>query len=108
MDEIKDLIKKLADKVQSDDEIKALIDSAYERSLQLLNDNMDAVERVAAYLLEHETMYAKEFELVFNGEPVPENINKTVVQTAPESEEKTEFQVEQDDKAETNPEDTQN
>jgi hypothetical protein len=53
-------------------------------------------------------MYAKEFELVFNGEPVPENINKTVVQTASESEAKAEPQTEQDNKAEINPEDTQN
>ena len=53
-----------------DEEIKAMIDNAYQRAQQLLTDNMDALERVAAYLLEHETMYAAEFEKVFNGEPV--------------------------------------
>ena len=53
-----------------DEEIKAMIDNAYQRALQLLNDNMEAMERVAAYLLEHETMYAAEFEKVFNGESV--------------------------------------
>ena len=47
-----------------------MIDNAYQRALQLLNDNMEAMERVAAYLLEHETMYAAEFEKVFNGESV--------------------------------------
>jgi len=71
-----------------DEEIKALIDSAYERSLQLLNDNMPALERVAAYLLEHETMYAKEFELVFNGEPVPEKVEETPVQPETDKAEK--------------------
>ena len=53
-----------------DEEIKAMIDNAYARALQLLNDNMEALERVAAYLLEHETMYAVEFEKVFNGESI--------------------------------------
>ncbi|MBR2472907.1 MAG: ATP-dependent zinc metalloprotease FtsH, partial [Clostridia bacterium] len=53
-----------------DEEIKAMIDNAYQRALQLLNDNMEAMERVAAYLLEYETMYAAEFEKVFNGESV--------------------------------------
>ena len=88
-----------------DEEIKALIDSAYERSLQLLRDNMPALERVAAYLLEHETMYAKEFELVFNGEPVPEEVAETPARAEADTAAQAEAPAEQ---TENKPEQDQN
>lgn len=68
-----------------DEEIKAMIDNAYQRAQQLLIDNMDALERVAAYLLEHETMYAAEFEKVFLGETVETTNTETVVEKAEEN-----------------------
>ena len=75
-----------------DEEVKAMIDNAYERAQQLLTDNMDALERVAAYLLEHETMYAAEFEKVFNGEVVdaPENTEVASTEVAMENVDNTE------------------
>ena len=58
-----------------DEEVKAIIDRAYQRCEQMLQDNMAALDRVAAYLLEYETMSGDAFEKVFNGEeaagPIP-------------------------------------
>ena len=49
-----------------DEEIKALLDTAYTRCRQILSENMDALERTAQYLLEFETMSADDFKLVFD------------------------------------------
>ena len=49
-----------------DEEIKALLDSAYERCRQILSENREALERTAQYLLEFETMSAEDFKLVFD------------------------------------------
>ncbi len=52
---------------QIDDEIKRIIDSAYERCTKLLEDNMDKLKIVAEELLEKETIDAKRFEELFSG-----------------------------------------
>ncbi len=51
-----------------DEEVKRIIDEAYRRCEQMLREHMDILDRVAAYLLEHETMSGEAFEKVFNGE----------------------------------------
>lgn len=51
-----------------DEEVKRIIDEAYRRCEQMLQGHMDILDRVAAYLLEHETMSGEAFEKVFNGE----------------------------------------
>lgn len=48
-----------------DEEIKAIIDAAYERCRVILTGQRQELELVATYLLEHETMDADTFELVF-------------------------------------------
>ena len=50
-----------------DTEIKALIDEAYRRCEGILIRRRAELERVAAYLLENETMDAAEFEKIFQG-----------------------------------------
>ena len=51
-----------------DEEVKRIIDEAYRRCEQMLQEHMDILDRVAAYLLDHETMSGEAFEKVFNGE----------------------------------------
>jgi len=53
-----------------DDEVKAVIDSAYRRSLELLTEHREKLDAVAAYLLEHESMTGKEFAAVMEGTQV--------------------------------------
>ena len=56
-----------------DTEVKKLIDAAYARCEQLLRDNMDILDRLAAFLLQHETMDNAQLEAIFKGETPPEH-----------------------------------
>ena len=48
-----------------DEEVKALIDGAYARCKEILTGQRDALDFVADYLLQYETMDAAAFALVF-------------------------------------------
>ena len=50
---------------EMDTEIRAIIDSAYDRCRAILAESKPQLEAVAAYLLEHETMDAEVFESYF-------------------------------------------
>ena len=50
-----------------DAEVKALLDSAYQRCREILTRDRDKLEAVARYLLEHETMDAEQFQKVYDG-----------------------------------------
>jgi len=49
-----------------DEETKKIIDEAYNRAMQILNDNIDKLHSVAAVLLEKEKIDSEEFEAIFN------------------------------------------
>ncbi len=49
-----------------DQEVKDLLDSAYARCREILERDRDKLELVARFLLEHETMDAKQFQLVYD------------------------------------------
>ncbi len=66
-----------------DDEIKKIIDEAYERCTMLLTDNMDKLKVVAEELLEKETIDAERFEELFSGKTA-EGIDKTEENPTPE------------------------
>ena len=51
-----------------DDEVKALIDAAYEKCKTILQEHAEQLQQVAAFLLEHETMSRQQFEAVMNGQ----------------------------------------
>ena len=57
---------------QIDEEIKAIIDRAYDRCQEILEKDRDKLETVAQYLLQHETMDAPAFYAVY-GESAPES-----------------------------------
>ena len=50
---------------QIDEEIRAIIDSAYHRCEEILSAQQEQLIKVAEFLLEHETMSAEEFEQIF-------------------------------------------
>ena len=61
---------------QIDEEVKTVIDSAYSKSLELLNANRDKLDAVAEYLMKHESMTGEEFANLMEGRdpsPVEEN-----------------------------------
>ncbi|MBR2895268.1 MAG: ATP-dependent zinc metalloprotease FtsH [Oscillospiraceae bacterium] len=55
---------------QIDAEVKAIIDAAYHRCEQVLTQHREPLERVAQYLLEHETMSGEKFAEVMGFEKV--------------------------------------
>ncbi|MDD5863314.1 MAG: ATP-dependent zinc metalloprotease FtsH [Firmicutes bacterium] len=55
-----------------DDEVKALIDKAYDHCKQILTDNSDKLHKVVDFLLEKETMTGEQFEAVMQGREVGE------------------------------------
>ncbi len=54
-----------------DDEVKALIDRAYDRCAQILKSNEAKLMEITRFLLEHETMTGIQFEACMEGGPIP-------------------------------------
>ncbi len=52
-----------------DGEVKAVIDKAYDKCMELLTENRQKLDAVAAYLLKHENMTGDQFRAVLNGSP---------------------------------------
>jgi len=58
-----------------DNEIKAVIDTAYARAKQILTDNIDELNALALGLLEYETLGLDEIRTVLRGEKVVKKVN---------------------------------
>ena len=60
---------------QIDEEVMRMLKSSYEEAKRLLSENRDALDRIAAFLIEKETITGKEFMKIFReikGIPEPE------------------------------------
>ena len=55
-----------------DDEVKALIDKAYDHCRQILSDNSGKLQKVVDYLLEKESITGEQFEAIMKGEEAGE------------------------------------
>ncbi len=53
-----------------DREVKHIIDSAYEKTIKLLTDNVDKIHKLTEMLLEKEKVEGAEFETIFEGVPL--------------------------------------
>ncbi len=51
---------------QIDDVVKAMLKTAYQNALKLVRENIEAMNRIAAYLIEKETITGKEFMDILN------------------------------------------
>ncbi len=56
---------------QIDAEVRAFVDTAYQSAYSLLNSNQDIMHRLAAALLERETLDAHEIRLLIEGKELP-------------------------------------
>src|SRR5204863_346245 len=54
-----------------DTEVKRILGDAYERAKTVVVDHRDALDRLAAALLERETLDREDVELVVAGQPLP-------------------------------------
>ena len=89
-----------SDKVaqEIDEEVKRLVDEAHGRCRQLLKENWDAMQRVAARLLEVEMLNAADFEALMRGETLMDSTESTSSQENAASRSKPAGQVRSDDK----------
>ena len=55
-----------------DDEVKALMDKAYDHCAQLLKQDEEKLHQVVEFLLQHEDMTGAQFEACMKGEPIPD------------------------------------
>ena len=55
-----------------DDEVKALIDRAYDHCRQILSENSDKLNQIVEFLLEKESMSGEQFEAIMEGREVGE------------------------------------
>lgn len=91
-----------SEKIQAeiDSEVRTIIDECYERTVKTLNDHMDDLHKVANYLIKHEKIDGKNFELLMKNElplddedtkeEIGQKLDVTVDDTTEASEEKTE------------------
>jgi len=56
---------------QIDDEVKAVIDAAYGRALELLTEHREQLDAVAEFLLKHENMTGEQFRACMEGREIP-------------------------------------
>ena len=70
-----------------DKEIKLVMETAFEKTEQLLTEHLDALHRVAEALLELETIDGTQFEQLFNDEKSLEEIKEESLEQAKEKEE---------------------
>ncbi len=56
---------------QIDEEVRAIVDTAYARAHQILTEHRDKMERVVSALIEHETLDREQFLAVMRGESLP-------------------------------------
>jgi cell division protease FtsH len=55
-----------------DEEVRLIIDRAYEQCERILKEHDDRLEAVAGFLLDHDTMTRTQFTACMKGEPIPE------------------------------------
>ncbi len=97
--------------MEIDFEVRQIVENAHKDARKLLEENSDFLEKVAAALLERETISGNDITLIMNGEPLPEpelTTQATVVtdQGTSESQAQDEFKLESDD-SENNESETQ-
>lgn len=70
----KDYSEKTAELI--DEEVKKIVHGALAKAQGILNDNREILDKMAAYLLERETLLADEIDAVMRGEDLPEFVKR--------------------------------
>ena len=61
-----------------DDEVRRIVDQAFEQCRQILQEHEDRLEAVASYLLEHDSMTRTQFAACMKGEPIPDAESESI------------------------------
>ena len=82
-----------------DNEIKRLVDEAYQACTKLLQDNIEKLHFIAEFLISHETMDAVQFKSVMEGNPTVEELEALVAEKKRRSDEENRARAEAEEKA---------
>jgi cell division protease FtsH len=66
-----------------DGEVKRLLDEAFATALSLLNEHRDLLDRIAAALLDRETIDREDLDLLGRNQPLPPRASPPAVTGAP-------------------------
>ena len=77
-----------------DEEIRRIVDTAYAEAVRILNENMDKLHFIAAYLIKNEIMDGAQFEAVMSGNPTMEDLDAMVAEKRRISEEENRMKAE--------------
>ena len=66
-----------------DVEIRNIVDSCYDKAMQMLTDNREILDRIVNVLLEKETLNADELDRIINGEPEPPELTPSELTPPP-------------------------
>ena len=61
-----------------DEEVRLIIDRAYEQCERILKEHDDRLEAVAGFLLDHDTMTRTQFTACMKGEPIPDAESESI------------------------------
>ncbi|MBP5732984.1 MAG: hypothetical protein J6W66_04050, partial [Lachnospiraceae bacterium] len=87
-----------------DSEVVALLKESYEKALSMLRENRDLMDKIAAYLIEKETITGKEFMEIFRREKgLPEPEEKPAEKKVPEPAKEAPAQAKADEVAKVAP-----
>lgn len=87
-----------------DEEIKMLVDEAYDTTMKLLEENIDKLHLVAKALLKYETLDAKNYLKAFNGELDLSDEEPVLESEEPEEKEESDEQAQAAESSETSDE----
>ena len=90
-----------------DEEIKMLVDEAYDTTMKLLEENIDKLHLVAKALLKYETLDAKNYLKAFNGELDLSDEEPVLESEEPEEKEESDEQAQAAESSETSDETAQ-
>jgi cell division protease FtsH len=90
--------------IEIDEEIRGIINSAFDRAVKILNDNMDLLHKLSAELLEREILDAEEIDSIIRGENLPpmQKEIKSTEETVPDHVKKLMEQRQQQEPASNN------
>jgi cell division protease FtsH len=57
-----------------DDEVKRLVDEAYAKATEIINENRELLDRIAVALLERETIDREDLDRLMKGEQLPPRV----------------------------------
>jgi cell division protease FtsH len=74
--------------IKIDEEVKNLVNSSYQRTKEIITENVDVLHRLAQSLLEREVLDGVEIDAIIRGEELPTPVNKdNAKESTPEVEE---------------------